>query len=866
MSEMPLPTSAPSLKPGDRLEKYDVLEQLGAGGASVVWKGHDALLDRYVAIKQLLIGVGQEEAAFRERFRAEADLLRKLGECHPRVVQVIDLIDNEQGVFIVTEFVNGPTLERVLSRSDGPVAPMQALRVVRSCALVLDAIHGHGVIHRDLKPGNLLLPRGGLKLCDAGLATLVAEQEAMSIGTARYMAPELLRGESADGRADLYSLGMMGYEMLLGRAAFNDAFRSVLRDQRNTAMRWMKWHTNPRLSVTPVQEIDPNRPPRLGEVIARMMEKDPAKRIASARQLIETIDHHFDPAPDAGDDRGEASRLSSSAKPSSAERALKDRVRSGGASGGGDTAALPRRRRWPRWVAGIAAVLVVAGLVGIVVQAGRRSSMLEAQRAEGLEALAQADAMYHDGNFPGARESYASLLAAWPGNNPIYRDSAAGLAFTDAKLALHADQPDVARAALIALDAMDHADPDRVRDLRDEVDRYERVNDALRLADEAIEADRIGEARDALDGLRGVLLTEQEARSAQDLRIRIEARLASRRLDEVLAEAERLREQAGDHAAIEYLQTQQKRTPNPVVRARLDAWSAQRDRTEVLERARAAEAEGDVAAAVLGYREALQLKPDKELETRVARLRSDAALERGRTLLASGDEEAALLAFTRARSFADTPETRGWLARLDASRQQQTLIEAGDAAFARGEYDLATTQYAMASELDEAADPTVRGKLADARVMALVEQARGHFDAGRYDAAMRFYDQARGLDPESSSVRQGLDRLRRAIRLREALAAGDAALAAGNYTTAREAYFKAKAIEDGSQVASRLDDLEYAHLLAQARGYQAALQWDAAEAVLKTALQMRDTEVGRDLMRQILAREKTSGEVNDATP
>ena len=864
MSESLPPTSAPSLKPGDRLEKYDVLEQLGAGGASIVWKGHDALLDRYVAIKQLLIGVGQEEAAFRERFRAEADLLRKLGQCHPRVVRVIDLIDNERGVFIVTEFVNGPTLERVLSRSDGPVAAMQALRIVRSCALVLEAIHGQGVIHRDLKPGNLLLPRGGLKVCDAGLATLIAEQEAMSIGTARYMAPELLRGEPADGRADLYSLGVIGYEMLLGRAAFNEAFRSVLRDQRNTAMRWMKWHTNPRLRATPVHEIKPSLPPRLGDMIARLMEKDPAKRIASARQLIDTIDHHFDAS---GGDTSESEGVvveRDGAAPRSSSGTVKPSPTGALTGGREDTAALPRRRRWPMVVGLTAGVLAIGVLVGLFIQAGYRASMLEAHRAEGLDELARAEALYYDGDFAEARDAYASLASAWPGNNPIHRGSTAGLAFVEIKLALRAGRVDTAREALAKLVAMGHVEPDRVRDLRDEVDRYEQVSDALRVADEAIEAERIGEARDAVDGLRDFALTEDEADAVQGVWMRIEGTLQRRRLDAVLAEAERVREQEGDDAAIAYLTAEQERWVSPDLRARLDEWSGQRDRAAALERARAAEAAGDVGAAVLAYSEALRLGTDDELAARVALLKSDAALARGRALFEAGDEEGALVAFTRARSFADTPEARGWLARLGASRQKQTLVDAGDAAFARGEFALAVTQYDMAAQLDDLADPVLQGKLGDAQVMDLVQQARGFFDSEQYGVAMRIFEQARRLDPESSAVRQGLDRLRAAMRLREALAKGDAALSAGDYAAAREAYLRAQAIEDGAQVASRLDDLEYAHLLAQARSYRAALQWDAAEAVLKTALQVRDTETGRELMRAIMAREKASEEVGDA--
>src|SRR5439155_314842 len=121
----------------------------------------------------------------------------------------------------------------------GPMDQKQVLGIVGATALALEAIHKEGVVHRDLKPSNILLPRaGGLKVVDFGIAGLVGAQEALSVGTVRYMAPELFAEGGLDGRADIYSLGIIAYEMLAGREKFNEAFRVVIRDQRNQAMRW----------------------------------------------------------------------------------------------------------------------------------------------------------------------------------------------------------------------------------------------------------------------------------------------------------------------------------------------------------------------------------------------------------------------------------------------------------------------------------------------------------------------------------------------------------------------------------------------------------------------------------------------------
>src|SRR5690606_35571354 len=112
-----------------------------------------------------------------------------------------------------------------------PMDERQALGIIGGTALALDTIHKQNIIHRDLKPSNILLPgEGGLKICDFGLATLMEDQEALDVGSVRYMAPELFGDEKADQRADIYALGLVAYEMLAGRDKFADVFKIVLRD------------------------------------------------------------------------------------------------------------------------------------------------------------------------------------------------------------------------------------------------------------------------------------------------------------------------------------------------------------------------------------------------------------------------------------------------------------------------------------------------------------------------------------------------------------------------------------------------------------------------------------------------------------
>ena len=192
------------LQPGDKLDKYEVGQQIGAGGLSVVWKAYDRLLNQTVAIKQLVLDSGVDEDAFRERFRREAEIQKKLSQANKNLVRVIDFVEDTRGLFIVMEYVDGPSLENLLSQNPGPVELKTALGIAAAAAVALGAIHKQGVVHRDLKPANILLPKdGGLKICDFGLASLLADQDPHAVGTVRYLSPEERNAEPGDAGAEM---------------------------------------------------------------------------------------------------------------------------------------------------------------------------------------------------------------------------------------------------------------------------------------------------------------------------------------------------------------------------------------------------------------------------------------------------------------------------------------------------------------------------------------------------------------------------------------------------------------------------------------------------------------------------------------
>jgi len=228
------------LQAGTRLGPYEIQSQIGAGGMGEVYRARDTRLDRIVAVKVLapdLAGNGE----FRTRFAHEAKAISALN--HPHICGLFDIGREQDTEYLVLEFLEGETLEARIKR--GPLPLPQVLRYGIEIADALEAAHRKGVVHRDLKPGNVMLTAGGVKLLDFGLAkyTTRAAGQALSmlatapgtgtaqgtiIGTLQYMAPEQVQGAPADARTDIFALGMLLYEMATGRRAFEASTQASL--------------------------------------------------------------------------------------------------------------------------------------------------------------------------------------------------------------------------------------------------------------------------------------------------------------------------------------------------------------------------------------------------------------------------------------------------------------------------------------------------------------------------------------------------------------------------------------------------------------------------------------------------------------
>jgi tRNA A-37 threonylcarbamoyl transferase component Bud32 len=270
------------VKPGEVVaDRYELDEVIGAGGMATVFKARDRVLDRTVAIK-LLYEQYAADPEYAERFLREARAIAKLA--HPNIVTVIDRGDWNGRPYIVFEYVPGGNLRQVANRRRRRFSVPDAVAVAHDVARALAVAHEHGIIHRDVKPENVLVDeRGRAKVTDFGIARAVESERTLTktgtvIGTSDYMAPEQIRGERVDERCDQYSLGVLLYELLTGSAPFTgESFMAV-------AMRHLH---------DPVPSVGAARrgiPPRLDALVRRAMAKRPEERFPSTGDVVAALE------------------------------------------------------------------------------------------------------------------------------------------------------------------------------------------------------------------------------------------------------------------------------------------------------------------------------------------------------------------------------------------------------------------------------------------------------------------------------------------------------------------------------------------------------------------------------------------------
>jgi eukaryotic-like serine/threonine-protein kinase len=328
--------------------RYRVVRHIANGGMASVWAAEDELLGRLVAVKVLAPGYAQDERANR-RFLREARAGARLSECR-NVVTVYDIGEHDGRPFMVMEHFSGGTVADRL-RSGRAIPRAMALRWLREAGDALDCAHGHDVVHRDVKPANLLLDeRGRLAVGDFGIATVATEasltQTGQVLGTAAYISPEQARGHPATDASDRYALAVVAFELLTGRRPFTADHPAAQ----------ARAHVED--SVPAASAVGTGLPPRVDRVLAAGMAKDPGHRPATAADFMEALEEAID---------GE---VAPAGPPTTATAVVPPRTPAPRAPATRSSRPIeaPARRRWPG-LAALAALAVVAG-AAIAIAAG----------------------------------------------------------------------------------------------------------------------------------------------------------------------------------------------------------------------------------------------------------------------------------------------------------------------------------------------------------------------------------------------------------------------------------------------------------------------------------------------------------------
>lgn len=252
-------------------DRYVLESRIASGGMADVWRGMDTVLKRVVALK-VMRADAENEAVFQRRFRDEA--LHSAALMHPNITTVFDYGEDDHLSFLVMELVEGSTLSALI-RENGPMSPTAVTSIVGQSALALGVAHEAGVVHRDVKPANVLLrPDGVVKLTDFGIARVMDAsghtRMGEMLGTPDYISPEQAQGEPASGASDLYALGVVAHELLTGDRPFD----------RGTPIATAMSHVN-----EPPPPLSDDVPEDLRELIGALLEKKPEDRPANAREV-----------------------------------------------------------------------------------------------------------------------------------------------------------------------------------------------------------------------------------------------------------------------------------------------------------------------------------------------------------------------------------------------------------------------------------------------------------------------------------------------------------------------------------------------------------------------------------------------------
>ena len=339
----------------DRIGRYQIVKELGRGAMGVVYEAIDPTIGRHVAIKTIRLSEvddPDDRARLRERLFREARSAGILS--HPGIVTIYDMEEQGENAFIAMEFVDGPTLDQLLSARE-PIAPERMMSILRQTAAALDYAHQKGIVHRDIKPANIMIASdGAVKITDFGIAKVTTSQQYTQtgtiLGTPNYMSPEQVQGLAVTGRADQFSLAVIAFEMLTGERPFTG-------EHLTTVVYKIVAEDPP-----PVQRLNPTLGAQIDGVLRRGLMKKPEARYNACIEFVNALDTSC--ANTAG--WKNLPRGGALSMPTVAGEAAPSAARTSAVTTTEETL-LDRRRSASKWVLPFAAALVVAlGLIGLI--------------------------------------------------------------------------------------------------------------------------------------------------------------------------------------------------------------------------------------------------------------------------------------------------------------------------------------------------------------------------------------------------------------------------------------------------------------------------------------------------------------------
>ncbi|MFW6146245.1 MAG: protein kinase domain-containing protein [Planctomycetota bacterium] len=891
------------LAAGCRIGKYEIVQRLGAGGQALVYEARDTPLGRTVALKQISTHLGSDER-FVKRFREEAKILARLGGEQSNIVAVYDLIEHEQGLFIAMEYVEGHSLAEVLAYQKLALPPAVVVDLLVQIANGLAVAHRAGIVHRDVKPGNIIVTRDRVaKIADFGVAAEAGAEDSLALGTTKYMAPEVFGGGAVDARADIYSLGFLAYEMLTGREFFDRVFADVVRDRPSENVRWMKWHADPDRTAPRLDEINPLVQTPLADCVARMMAKGLDRRYASIEAVIADLKAVrdgtaaapredlpvLDPVPSDLDlVAGAADALEELPSEAAPRRPVPTRVK-------------------VLAVTAVVSLLLLAGAVLAVAFTSRYAARRQAATTafdDAMKVYRNARHDYHrTGEVDRALASFRDArahLRAWidqygdlPRGTVEARSWARMSRAYEAMLMGRFEEADEHLEAVRQLGALDQ---EAVIDVFAVAlsTRMTAVADLDELA-YAINAGEFERAELIVERLKGLrvprdqqdrfarLMEEMTARrKAYELRRALDAGDAAMANAEEAAAVDRmdkLNEARAhlDQARMHY-QSARSRADTPEVSERLRAVRLARDFVDARANYLDVVASGGAAAERI---EALQAvvdarPPTEALRDELATARAEEAWQRAVPLLESdrrGDLETARDALAESVGYKPLPKAVDALARVEAALEHARLVADARAAMDEQRWAQAIDLLRQAQTLEQRDDAEalrrltpVAGQLSGAQVGLHLSNGDEARLARRWAEAEAHYAKARQVRPNDATLAARIDRrVARMTREKQVYAwvdEGRRSLEAGDYRLAvallNKAYREAVELDDvpAEPLAELRQLAAYRWEIAKGRAAEADNSFREALGYYRVAEQVMPTDEVRELIRRVTEREE----------